>query len=164
MAWEYYFQFRLTHYEAVWEPSSAQEIIARKMLAGKLPVAPAAPQPEPSGPVPTVCEQPRKLLIGWHAIAAALGEKYTDHDNIKSLNERFNGPIVNKGPGTSPMVYRDALIQWWNQLAIQAEELANQREGARHTAEAQHDYGRDGTVAPEIGGEVKKRRSDRKPT
>ena len=90
--------------------------------------------------------------------------KYADCDKIKSLNERFKGPIVNKGPGTSPMVYRDALIQWWNRLAIQQEELANQREGKRLTAKAQHDYGRDGTAAPEIGGEVKKRRSDRKPT
>jgi hypothetical protein len=120
--------------------------------------------PSPTANPPPVSEQPRLLLTDWRGIAAALDMKYADRDKIKSLNARLKGPIVNSGPGTSPLVYRDELIQWWNRLAIQAEELANQREGKRLTAEAQHNYGKDGTAAPEINGEVKKRRRDRKPT
>jgi hypothetical protein len=61
------------------------------------------------------------------------------------------------------MVNHDDLLNWWNKLATQQQELTNQREGARLSAEAQHNYGRDGTAAPEVGGGVKKRRKDRQP-
>jgi hypothetical protein len=84
--------------------------------------------------------------------------KYGDRANIKSLNKRFDGPITNKGKGTKPMVYRDELFQWWDGLATKQQELTNQQQGRRLMAEAQHNYGRSGTVAPEIGGSVKKRR------
>lgn len=108
---------------------------------------------------------PRTLLTGWHDITDALDMKYDDRTNIKSLNRRFDGPITNKGKGTRPMVYKDVLFQWWDELATKyeelatkQEELANQKLGRTLMAEAQHDYGRDGTVAPEISGSVKKRR------
>lgn len=102
--------------------------------------------------------KPRKLLSGWRAITDALDMKYVERKKVKSANERFQGPITNKGSGTAPMVYRDVLIDWWNKLAIQADESANRREGAQASAETQHNFGRDGTAAPEIGGGVKKRR------
>jgi hypothetical protein len=105
---------------------------------------------------------PRKLLTGWRAIAAALDMKYAQHKDIKSLNQRLKGPIRNKGAGTKPMVYLDNLLEWWNHLAVQQQELSNQRDGVRLSAEAQHNYGRDGTAAPEIGGGVKKRRRDKR--
>jgi hypothetical protein len=104
--------------------------------------------------------RPRKLLTGWHEITKELEMKYAERKKIKSLNDRLEGPIANKGPGTPPMVYREKLLEWWNKLAIQQQEIANQREGARLSAEAQHNYAREGTVAPEIGGSVKKRRRD----
>jgi hypothetical protein len=107
------------------------------------------------GRVPT---EPRKLLIGWHAITAAVEMKYSQREDVKSLNKRFNGPIRHQGQGTSPMVCRDDLLEWWNKLAIQQQDLANQREGAILSGETQYDFGRDGTVAPEIAGSVKKRR------
>jgi hypothetical protein len=106
--------------------------------------------------------QPKQLLTGWHAIAAALKLRYNQRKDIKSLNERFEGPIRHRGAGTRPMVYLDDLLDWWNHLAIQEQELANQRDGARLSAEAQHNYGRDGEAAPEIGGGVKKRRKDKR--
>jgi hypothetical protein len=103
----------------------------------------------------------RKLLTGWRAICPALGENYANRKKIGSLNDRLVGPIINRGKGTQPMVYQDALLEWWNKLAIQAQEFENRREGTRLAVEAQHEYGRAGTVAPEIGGGVKKRRRDK---
>jgi hypothetical protein len=88
--------------------------------------------------------------------------KYAQRNEIKGLNEKFNGPIRNTGRGTSPMVYLDDLREWWDSLVIQAQEMKNRREGTRISAEAQHNYGRDGTAAPEVSGGVKKRRRDRR--
>ncbi len=116
----------------------------------------------PTAGQPSVNEQPRKLLTGWHEITAALDMTYGDRDKIKDANKLFEGPIRNSGPGTNPMVYLDGLITWWNRLDLKQQELANRRVGERLSAEAHHNYGRDGTAAPEIGGGVKKRRSDRK--
>jgi hypothetical protein len=105
---------------------------------------------------------PRKLLTGWHAITKALEIPYSQRKDVKSLNQRLQGPIENAGRGTQPMVYRDDLVEWWNKLDILQQERANQREGAQLSAEAQHNYGREGNAAPEIGGGVKKRRKDKR--
>jgi hypothetical protein len=106
-------------------------------------------------------QSPRKLLKGWHEITEALEMRYNQRADIKSLNERYQGPIRNRGKGTKPMVYKEDLIDWWNKLAIMEQEFANRREGSNLSAEAQHDYGREGRAAPEISGEVKKRRRDK---
>jgi hypothetical protein len=117
---------------------------------------------EIKGPTSGRQEQPRTVLTSWHDITNVVGMKYSDRRALKSLNQRFGGPIVNSGPGTRPMVYREDLLDWWDTLAVKQQDLMNQREGRRLSAEAQHDYGRSGRVAPEIGGNVKKRRKDRK--
>jgi hypothetical protein len=128
--------------------------------------ATSTPQTEPGKqPVEsatTAAKSPKKLLAGWHQITSALDMRYNQRHDIKSLNQRFKGPIVSQGAGTKPMVHLDTLLDWWNKLAIQEQEVANRREGARLSAEAHHDYGRKGTVAPEIGGGVKERRKDRR--
>lgn len=100
----------------------------------------------------------KKLLTGWHAICAALNMPYGQRNEIKSLNGRLEGPIVNKGRGTKPMVLEEVLVNWWNRLAVQQEELANRKLGNKLSAEIQYDYGHDATVAPEISGSVKNRR------
>lgn len=117
----------------------------------------------PTTGLPHVNKQPRKPLTDWHAITAALEMKYGDREKIKDLNKAYDGPIRNSGRGTSPIVYLDDLIEWWNHLDVKAQELANQREGKKLSAEDQHNFGRDGIAAPEIGGGVKERRSDRTP-
>jgi hypothetical protein len=101
-------------------------------------------------------------LVGWRDITAALGMPYNRREDIQRLNQSFIGPIKNHGAGTKPMVYFDVLIPWWNSLAVLQQDLANQREGAELSAEAQHNYGREGKAAPEIGGGVKERRKDRR--
>jgi hypothetical protein len=126
------------------------EDVQRRIKAEELPLV----TPIPSG-------TPKRLLKGWHEISSAIGMKYTQRDDVKSLNTRFQGPIRNSGPGTQPMVYENDLIDWWNKLALQQQELKNQRDGARLSAEAQHNFGRDGAAAPEIGGGIKKRRRDK---
>lgn len=103
-------------------------------------------------------DTPKTLLNGWHDITAALDMKYSQRSEIKRLNERFSGPIHSSGAGTKPIVYRENLFAWWNKLAVEQQELANRRKGAILSAGAQHNYGREGTVAPELGGSVKKRR------
>jgi hypothetical protein len=106
--------------------------------------------------------QPKKLLVGWHDITAALEMPYSRREDIQRLNQSLNGPISNHGAGTKPMVYFNDLLRWWNTLAALQQDMANQRDGAKLSAEAQHNYGRDGTAAPEIGGGVKERRKDRR--
>jgi hypothetical protein len=143
-------------------PSEVEGAPAARRLPpqGDLPQAVAAASEQGSPPKVTH-ESPRKMLMGWKEIAAALNMKYSQRKDIKALNQRFGGPIRNHGRGTKPMVYLDGLVEWWNGLAIQQQDQANQREGARLSAEAQHNYGREGRAAPEVGGGVKKRRRDR---
>jgi hypothetical protein len=156
------------------EPLAAPEVVtilecaANNLMATVAPTArrpPASPRPADGSEPEAKSEDepnPKKLLVGWHEIAAALDMNHGRHKDIKSLNDRCEGPIVNKGPGTKPMVYQDDLIEWWNSLAVLQQELANQREGVKLTAEAEHNYARDDKVAPEIGGRVKKRRRDKR--
>lgn len=107
--------------------------------------------------------KPRTLLTGWHAITVALEMKYAERAKVKRLNGSCEGPIKDQGKGTQPKVYKDELIEWWNTMATRQQELSNQSAGKRLSAEEQHNYGREGTAAPEIGGGVKKRRRDRRP-
>lgn len=123
----------------------------------------AAEQPEGKNTLiaPTAAEAPGvpiKWLFGWLEIVTALEMKYADREKIKTLNDRFEGPIVNHGSGTQPMVSHDRLMTWWNGLATKQQDLANQRQGKRLSATASYQYGRGGEASPEIAGSVKKRR------
>ena len=107
---------------------------------------------------------PKEYLTNWREILITLGHKSNDEDRdkVRSLNKQYNGPIVIPGRGSQPRVEKTTLLKWWNDLEIMFQDQANQKEGTRLAAESQHDYGRDGVVAPELSGEVKSRRSDRK--
>jgi hypothetical protein len=110
-----------------------------------------------TGPPP-----PRKLLNGWQDITSALGMEHKEYPSVKSLNERFTGPIKNSGKGTRPMVYHDELLAWWDTLAAKQQELANRKTGEKLSAETTYAYGRTGNVAPEIGGSQKERRKPKR--
>jgi len=106
----------------------------------------------PSTPAPVA------QLTSWREITDALDLPHSERDKVKSLNERFGGPIPTPKKGSQPIVGRVALLEWWNRLAIMQADLAHQREGARLSAEAQYTYGRDGVAAPDISGGVKRRK------
>lgn len=142
--------------ESEWEYGQAVrrwEAEQRESAGKEMPSAPAARE-ENAPPN----QKPKKLLHGWHAITSALALRYAQREDVKRLNTACQGPITSQGQGTKPKVYEEDLVSWWNKLALRQQDLANQRAGARLSAQAQHAYGRDAAVAPEIGGGVKKRR------
>lgn len=108
--------------------------------------------------------KPKEYLTSWRAILIALGLKSNDEDRekVRNLNTRYAGPIIFSGQGAQPKVEKSKLIEWWNGLAIQWETGYARGRDAKPTIDDQYDYGREGTVAPEISGGVKKRRKDRK--
>lgn len=126
----------------------------------RLTMKPEAGAKAPDPTQPAVDAQPKARLFSWREILAALGVASGDESRrrIKRLNELRQGPIRTKGKGSQPQVERGALIEWWNRLEIEAEDQANRREGRRLESEAQYAYGRNGTVAPEIGGTIRARR------
>ena len=125
-------------------------------------------------PVPVLGEDEIRIILTWSNRPADLeahltspnpdGCRYhcyywnkTIPDANLDLDDRNGyGPetitITNKGPGTKPMVYREDLLDWWDKLAVKADEAANQRDGRRLSAEDQYNYSRGGAAAPEIGG------------
>jgi hypothetical protein len=113
------------------------------------------------GPTPRA----RQWLFGPHEILAKLGRRAEDWKMIKRLNDLYGGPIRNHGSGTKTTVCADELLDWWNNKMIEHQAIEEglqkleelQKEGL-DSAEPQHNYSRDGTVAPEIQGLVKKRR------
>jgi hypothetical protein len=61
-----------------------------------------------------------------------------------------------------PLVDKGMLIEWWNGLVEKAQDRDQRRRDSAATVEDCYEYGRDGTVMPDIGGGVKKRKSQRK--
>lgn len=108
-------------------------------------------------------DAPVKYLTKWPEILIALGMKNNNEDRgrVKHANSQYNGPIVIPKQGAQPKVNKAKLIEWWNGLEAQWNTGYQRGRDAKPTADAQHPYGRGGTVAPEISGGVKKRRRDR---
>jgi hypothetical protein len=105
-------------------------------------------------------------LKGWKEICAAVEVKYSDRERVRSSNIEFAGPIVIGKTGKSPRAEKSQLINWWDDLhkVYQASAQKSQEQQAEHrerqiSAEAQHNYGRDGIVATEIGGSIHQSRS-----
>jgi hypothetical protein len=108
---------------------------------------------------------PANLLASWREILIALGLKNNraDKGKVSRLNKTRAGPIIISGQGKQPLADKAKLIDWWNKLTIQYETGFNRARDAQPTAENRHDYGRDGEVAPDVSGAIKKRRRDRRP-
>ncbi|MGQ0634222.1 MAG: hypothetical protein ACT4QC_06415 [Planctomycetaceae bacterium] len=125
--------------------------------------APGANRPMTASGVPPA---PMKLLTSWREILAVLGMDVSKENRtkVKRLNERFGGPIPKPAQGGQPIVDKAALIDWWNKLQILQQDLENQREGAILTAQDQFAFGRSATIVPELGGQVKKRRTRHRKT
>ena len=114
----------------------------------------------PKPPAPLV-----KLLVNWPEILIALGMKNNREDkrNVSRLNKTYSGPITIPGQGKQPLVNRAELLEWWGGLAAMVKAEQERQRDARATVSAQHRYGGEGEVIPDLAGEVKRRRRNRRP-
>lgn len=103
---------------------------------------------------------PKTYLSNWREILDTLDKKKnkSSRDQVKYLNELYDGPIIVRGQGSQPIVEKTKCIDWWNKLEILTQDAIHQAWGKSLEAQQQYDYGRSGTVVPEISGGVKKRR------
>jgi hypothetical protein len=125
-----------------------------------------------SGTGEEAAREPFVPLMSWSEIFAALNEPHrkTVWENneqirakIRKLNQDFDGPIIMpKVQGGQPQVAKHALIAWWARLEEdfinRAGERAQEATSTRATVSGTHEYGRTGTVVPDIDGHVKKTR------
>jgi hypothetical protein len=108
---------------------------------------------------------PREHLASWREILIALGMRNNTEDKqkVERLNESYDGPIKKPGQGKQPFADKVKLLEWWNGLEKLVESQADRARDARLNVQDTHAYGRNGEVVPEISGQVKKRRKDRRP-
>ena len=146
----------LTDTEAEWVCRWLKDVMQAHGTRDEPPAGEALTAPPPL---------PLAMLTSWREILVALGLKNNreDQGKVSRLNGRYAGPICIPGRGAQPVVDKAKLIKWWNDLEAKAREAKDRSRDAQATAAAQHDYGRDGVVAPDLAGGVKRRRKDRKP-
>jgi hypothetical protein len=123
-----------------------------------IPELEAGPTTTTTAPSPPT--KPAAYLWSWQEILDCLGLKNNKQkrDLVRKLNDSWEGPIILPKQGGQPVVIKEELRQWWNDLKRHIEEKNQKDVDTRATVEAQHGYGKDGVVVPEIGGHVKKRR------
>ena len=106
-----------------------------------------------------------EVLFGWSEILTAVKrpEERKERERIKRLNDDSDGPIhFPQGQGTQPEAAKADLIHWWNKRENAYRDSVD--ESARKDAElaanmqAEHNYGRAGTVLPEISGSKRSRK------
>jgi hypothetical protein len=104
------------------------------------------------------------LLASWREILIALGlhDNKEDKGKLSRLNKTYAGPITIPGQGRQPLVEKAKLLEWYQGLAAKVQAKQDRQRDAQATVSARHDYGREGEVAPDLAGGVKKRRH-RKP-
>jgi hypothetical protein len=110
-------------------------------------------------PAPTT-KEPQSYLYGWRNILEELRLRNNNEEKgrVSRLNKKFAGPIKLPRRGGRPVVVKHSLLDWWNGLEQRFEESRQKQANQQATGEARHAYGRDGEVAPEVAGRIKKRR------
>jgi hypothetical protein len=148
-----------THQEA----KNAVNLVLRE-LNGLTPSTPPLAGEPAQQPPPPAAATPTKYLFGWAEVLSALKQPNDEtwRERVRRLNELHGGPILVTGQGGQPRVAEPRLIEWWNSLERRFEESVEQERDRKASVEAQHHYGRDGTVVPEIDGAVKKRRTPKR--
>ncbi len=104
----------------------------------------------------------KSYLTDWRAILVALQYKDNRENQrkVRKLNKDYAGPIIIGQKGAQPKVEKAELLEWWNGLERQWQDSQQRQRDAKATVSNQHDFGRTGTVVPDIAGGVQKRRSD----
>jgi hypothetical protein len=112
------------------------------------------------GGLSSVPAVPKRYLFGWREILAAVGlpNNDTNQQRLNRLNGVYEGPIVVKGQGSQPVVTEARLLRWWDGLERRFKEVDARRRDSAESVSEQYAHGRDGTVVPDIAGEVKKKR------
>jgi hypothetical protein len=116
--------------------------------------------PVPNGEPPVIAD----YLQSWRDILDCLKKKNTrtNRDQVRRTNEQCGGPIAFTGKGSQPKVNKAKLIDWWNHLeALWETGGVKRRLDTEATTEARYNYGRDGTVVPNISGHTQKRRGNK---
>jgi hypothetical protein len=110
------------------------------------------------GPPPS----PTRYLMSWREILDALDLKNNQENQrrVRDLNKQYEGPIALPTQGGQPKVNKAKLLDWWNHLEIRFM-TAGGGTNTDATLQARHEYGRDGTVLPDISGHVQKRRGQK---
>jgi hypothetical protein len=109
--------------------------------------------PKPKGSPP-----PSKWIIGKANILEVLDQPNEKWNWILSLSRDFDGPIKTREGGAS-IANREELFEWFEK-ALERYGKQETREKDRKTAgKDTFTYGRNGTVAPQINGSVKKKRA-----
>ena len=114
---------------------------------------------------PHESQPPAKYLASWREILVALGFRNNreNKQKVSRLNKSYAGPIEIPGQGKQPFADKAKLLDWWAGLEEKVKESQQRKQDAQATVANRHDFGRDGEVAPDIAGGVRKRRKDRKP-
>ncbi|MBI1314500.1 hypothetical protein GC176_24675 [bacterium] len=106
-----------------------------------------------------------QMLFSWQEILDAVGRpnERRERVRVKELNSTTSGPIrLPKCQGAQPQVPKADLIAWWNRQMLAHDDAVEER--SRKDAEVaaslspEHDYGRSGTVLPEISGSKRSRK------
>lgn len=112
----------------------------------------------PPGPI-----KAKEYLKNWRDLLDGLGRKNNEEERrfVRSMNDRFQGPIIFSGQGAQPLVDKDKLLLWWDDLERRAEEAGQKRADSDATLQARYDSGRSETIRPEISGhDIKRRRKE----
>jgi hypothetical protein len=152
---------------AVQAIARAKDAAAAKQVAETAPMAAERPAEEKPAttPAPARDQTPIQWLTNWREILSALDirDNMEDREKVRNLHTRYNGPILFPGQGAQPKADKAKLIEWWNHLDVEFTVGHNRDRDSQPTASARHRFGKNGQVAPEIGGSIKSRRRDRKP-
>ena len=108
--------------------------------------------------------RPKQYLSSWREILDALDLTNNEEskNKVRRLVESHSGPIVLPSRGGQPKVEKTKLIEWWNDLENRFTESVQRISDRDATVAETHNYGRDGTAAPNIGGSIKRRRTSGK--
>jgi hypothetical protein len=121
-----------------------------------------------------VSRTPFEPLTTWNDVVATLRDEggassFKNDERTRSLiaafNKKHGGPIKLPGRGGQPLVSKESLLQWWDNVREQIEKREEEKElkaeSTRQSVSETHLYGATGKVAPSISGHIKQRKKAR---
>ncbi len=109
-------------------------------------------------PRPKGSQPPSKWIIGKANILEALDQPNETWNWILSLSKEYDGPIKTREGGSS-VANREELFKWFEKALDHYGKQEARDKNRKAVGKDTYRHGRDGTVAPQINGSVKKRRT-----